>query len=72
MTPPGQLDLNGGEVEDPRTERVARALWWRDAQATWGRDGTDVARERAKALWPRQRPHYMATAGVALAAADKT
>lgn len=66
----GQLDLEGNEAEDPRAEKIAKHLWMRDAQATWGRDGADIARERATALWPRMRPHYMATAGVALRAID--
>lgn len=72
MTAPGQLDLSSNETEDPRADRVARALWWKDAKATWGRDGNDVARENATRLWPRLRPHYLATAMVALNAADKT
>jgi len=65
----GQLDLDGGETIDPRIESAAKALWWRNAQRTWGPDGRDVAQERAKALWPRMRPHYMGEAEAALHAA---
>lgn len=62
MTAPGQLDLDGGEQEDPRAEKIARALWWEDSKRTWGRDGQDIAREQAKRLWPRVRGEYMGTA----------
>ena len=70
MSAPGQLDLEGNETEDPRAEKIAKALWWDDAKRTWARDGNDIARETATRLWPRMRPHYMATAGVALRAID--
>lgn len=71
----GQFDLEGNETEDPRAEKIAKALWWEDAKRTWGRDGRDeagesIAKQQAKALWPRMRPHYMASAGIALRAID--
>lgn len=66
---PGQLGLEGGEQQDPRQVKAARALWWADARRTWGRDGQDIAKERATALWPRMMPLYMETARVALSAA---
>lgn len=70
----GQLGFDGSEQVDPRITKAARALWWRDARRTWGRDGRDesgesVARERAKALWPRMEHHYVEAARVALEAA---
>lgn len=69
MSAHGQLDMDGGEQTDPRLVKAARALWWRDAERTWGRDGRDVAIERAKTLWPRMEKAYVATAEVALRAA---
>jgi hypothetical protein len=68
VTAPGQLDLDGGEQVDPRVERAAKALWLRDARKTFGRQD---ALELAKAHWPRVRGEYMATALVAITAADK-
>jgi hypothetical protein len=65
----GQIDLEGHETVDPRIEAAAKALWWRSAKVTWGRDGADIAKEQAERLWPRMRPHYMAEAEVALRAA---
>lgn len=67
----GQQGLDGSEVVDKRTERAAAALWWRDARRTWARDGNDVAKERAKELWPRVMPSYVEAARDALAAADR-
>lgn len=71
MTAPGQLDLEGNETEDPRAEKIARALWWEDAKRTWARDGEDIARDQAKRLWPRVRGGYMGTAQRVLAELDK-
>lgn len=65
----GQLDMEGGEATDPRITKAGKALWWNDARRTWGRDGHDVAKERAVALWPRMQKTYEETARVALAAA---
>lgn len=67
----GQLDLDGSEQEDPRAEKIARALWWCDARRTWARDGNDIAREQGKRLWPRVRSEYMATANAVLVELDK-
>lgn len=69
MSAPGQLDLAGGEVEDPRVERAAKAMFWKDARKTWW--GREDAEAHAKTVWPRVRSEYMATATVALTAADK-
>lgn len=60
-----QADLFGGEEVDQRVERTARALWDADARRSFG-TGTDLA----DTLWPRIRKHYVATARVALDAAD--
>jgi hypothetical protein len=70
MTADGQQTLDGTEEVDPRTERVAKALWWADAKRTWGQDGPDVARETAARLWPGVSKHYIAEARIAIAAAD--
>lgn len=70
MTAVGQIDFEGNTVEDPRQEKVAKALWWADAKRTWGQSGEDIAREEAKTHWPTIRKHYMATAAIALNAAD--
>lgn len=71
MTAPGQLDMEGGEAEDPRAEKIAKCLWWTDARRTWARDGEDIAREQAKRLWPRVRGEYMGTARRVLVELDK-
>lgn len=72
MTAPGQLDIEGNEQTDPRVERAARALWWRDAKRAFGQDGHEAVANRAKALWPRIATYYREAARVALDAADKT
>lgn len=53
---------------DERLERVARALWGRDARRSFGKpqSGDDPA-ER---LWARVRKHYIDEATVCLEAAD--
>lgn len=66
----GQLDVDGGERVDPRVERAAKALAWRDARRMWGQSGLDVARENARQVWPRVRTYYLEAAEVALTAAD--
>lgn len=71
MSAPGQFDLEGNETEDPRAEKIARALWWEDSKRTWGRDGADIARDQAARLWPRVRPEYMGTARRVLVELDK-
>lgn len=71
MSADGQQTLDGGEEIDGRTTAAAKALWWRDAQRTWARDGLDIAKERARALWPRVQGSYVEAARDALAAADK-
>lgn len=69
MPADGQQTLDGGETTDPRIERAAKALWWRDAKKTfWDRKD---AEEHAKAIWPRVRSEYIATARVALEAAGR-
>lgn len=67
----GQQTLDGAEEVDGRVEAAGKALWWRDARRTWGRDGQDVAKERARVLWPRMRADYVDQARIALDAADK-
>lgn len=67
----GQQTLDGSETVDPRVERVAKSLWWADAKRTWGQDGSDIAAEQAKRLWPNVSKHYVAEARVALEAADR-
>lgn len=69
MSAHGQLDLDGGEQTDPRVTKAAKALWYDDAKRTWGRDGADIAKERATTLWPRMEPMYVAKAELALTAA---
>jgi hypothetical protein len=70
MSAAGQLDFDGNEQLDPRAERVAKALWWNDAKRTWAIDGNDIAKERARTVWPTVQKHYLATARVVLAALD--
>lgn len=66
----GQADLFGGEeVVDPRVERAARALWDRDARRSFGKH--DGSKPQADSLWLRVRKDYIATARVALDAADQ-
>jgi len=69
VSAPGQLNLDGGEQVDPRVERAAKAIWWRDAKKTWWM--REDAEAHAKDIWPRVRSEYMATALVAITAADK-
>lgn len=71
---PGQLDLSGHEqppLEDPRLERVARALFLADLKRINGPDGQEALENRAKALWPSQRLYHVAQAKVALDAAGE-
>lgn len=63
-----QADLFGGEEVDQRVERAARALFAADARRSFGRH--EDSKAQMTAIWPRVRKHYVATARVALDAAD--